>query len=135
MSDDEFDALADRDAFLEWAEIHGHRYGTLEQAVAAARSGGDVVLEIDVQGARSVRERAPDAVLVFLVPPSTAELARRLARRGTESERERAARLAKGEAEMAEAEWFHHVVVNDDVDRAAREVAAILEGPSPKESQ
>ena len=88
MSDEEFDRLVATDALLEWAVIFGHhRSGTPSEPVEAARSEGrHVVLEIDVQGARQVRERAPDATLIFLAPPSLEELERRLRARGTEDE-------------------------------------------------
>jgi len=124
-----FDDLIARDAFLEWADVFDHRYGTPSEPVEEARSGGrNVVLEIDVQGARAVRQRVPDAVLVFLVPPSRPELARRLRERGTEDEGELAHRLKGVDAEMAERAWFDHVVVNDDLGRATDEVAAIIGG-------
>ncbi|MBI4259274.1 MAG: guanylate kinase, partial [Actinobacteria bacterium] len=123
LSEEEFLRLVGRGAFLEHAEVFGNRYGTLAGPVdEARRSGRDVVLDVDVQGARAVRERAPDAVLVFLVPPSLEELARRLRVRATEDRAEVARRLARAEAEMAEASRFDHVVVNDDLFRAADEI-------------
>jgi guanylate kinase len=127
VSEAEFDRLAAEGAFLEWAEVFGHRYGTLEAPIREALARGrDVVLEIDVQGARAVRDRLPEAVLIFLEPPSEEELARRLRSRRTEPERELARRLAGAREELAQRGWFDHVVVNDRVDRAAREVAAII---------
>jgi guanylate kinase len=127
-----FRELIDDGAFLEWAEVFGHRYGTLIAPIADALADGhDVLLEIDVQGARSVRDRFPDAVLLFIVPPSASnflqQLEERLRKRGSESEREIARRLAAAREEMEEASWFDHVVVNDDVERAATEVAAIID--------
>jgi guanylate kinase len=127
-----FRELIDDGAFLEWAEVFGHRYGTLIAPIADALADGhDVLLEIDVQGARSVRDRFPDAVLLFIVPPSASnflqQLEERLRKRGSESEREIARRLAAARDEMEEASWFDHVVVNDDVERAATEVAAIID--------
>jgi guanylate kinase len=92
--------------------------------------GRDVILEIDVQGAASVRERMPEARLLFLVPPSWEELTKRLRLRRTESEEELARRLASAREEMDQASWFDHVVLNDDVERAAAEVVAIIEGKS-----
>jgi guanylate kinase len=125
-----FDELVEEGAFLEWAEIYGHhRSGTLRAPVLAElQAGKDVILEIDVQGAGTVRERMPEAVLVFLAPPSKEELARRLRARHTESEGELARRLEAAQGEMEESGWFDYVVVNDDVDRAAAEVAAIING-------
>jgi guanylate kinase len=128
LSDAEFDAMVREGAFLEWASMFGHRSGTPAAPVEAARrEGRDVLLEVDVQGAAAVRERVPDAVLVFLRPPSEEELARRLRARGTESGEELERRLAEARREMAEAESFDHVVVNDKVERAAEEVLAIID--------
>jgi len=129
LSDEAFDDLVRRDELLEWADVFGHRYGTpsrpVEEAIA---SGRDVVLEIDVQGARSVRARVPGAVLIFLTPPSMQELQRRLQGRGTEDEVSLERRLGKAAAEMSERGWFDHVVVNDELQRATDEVADILSG-------
>jgi guanylate kinase len=129
VSLEEFEAMVGADAFLEWAEVFGERYGTpvaeVEDALAAGR---DVLLEVDVQGARSVKARVPDAVLVFLRPPSEEELARRLRSRGTEGGTELAWRLEEARREMAEAPRFDHVVVNDTVERAVEEVLGIIDG-------
>lgn len=136
LSHDDFARLVEAGAFLEHAEVFGERYGTLFADVEAARDdGATVLLEIDVQGARSVRERLADAVLVFLHPPSEEELERRLRARGTETGEELEERLAAAKREMAEASWFDHDVVNDVVAEAAGEVLAIIEahteGASP----
>jgi guanylate kinase len=129
VSDEEFDALVREGELLEWAEVFGARYGTprrwVEEALAA---GHDVVLEIDVQGAEQVREALPDAVLIFLAPPSLEELERRLRVRGTEDEDTLARRLAKAGWELGRRGWFDHVVVNDDLERASAQVAAIIQG-------
>ena len=129
VSDEEFDRLVAEGELLEWAPVVGHRSGTparpVEEALAAGR---DVVLEIDVQGARQVRERAPDSVLIFLAPPSMEELERRLRSRGTEDEARLALRLATARAEMAQRPWFDHVVVNDRLDQATAQVEAIIQG-------
>jgi guanylate kinase len=128
VTEDEFDALVRRDAFLEWAEVFGERYGTPAEEVARERDiGRDVLLEVDVQGAASVRSAAPDAVLVFLEPPSEEELARRLSARGTESGPAMESRLEEARAELAEASWFDHVVLNDRVEQAVEEVLAIID--------
>lgn len=132
VSDDRFDELLDDGELLEWAEIYGHRSGTPRAPIRdLLATGRDVLLEIDVQGADWVRKRAPDAVLVFLRPPSLEELERRLRSRGTETEEKLERRLAKASAEMADSSWFDHVVVNDDVARAAQRVGAILDA-SPR---
>lgn len=124
-----FDRLIEEGAFLEWAEVFGYRYGTPAREVEETRAAGrDVLLEVDVQGARAVRERVADAVLVFLRPPSEQELARRLEARGTETGPALERRLAEARREMAEADWFDHVVVNDQVGRAVSDLLAIIEG-------
>ena len=121
--------LVEHGELLEWAEVfHGHRYGTPAGSVARHRAvGRDVLLEIDVEGARWVHERAPDAVMILLQPPSRDELERRLRSRGTESDASIAERLAKADWELAQAAMFDHLVVNDDLERASGEVAAIIE--------
>jgi guanylate kinase len=128
VSDEEFDRLVAAGELLEWAHVVGHRSGTparpVEEALAAGR---DVVLEIDVQGARQVRERAPQAVLIFLAPPSMEELERRLRSRGTEDEARLALRLATAKQEMAQLPLFDHVVVNDRLDEATAQVEAIIQ--------
>jgi guanylate kinase len=128
VSDEAFDELIDRGELLEWAEIVGHRSGTpaafVEETLA---SGRDVILEIDVKGATQIREKIPDAVEIFLVPPSFDELERRLRGRGTEDEERIARRLATARWELQQEGWFDRRVVNDDLMRAADEVAAIIE--------
>ena len=123
----EFEALRDADGFLEWFEVYGDLKGTprgpVEEHLAA---GDDVLLEIDVQGALKVRDVFPEAVLVFVRPPSPEELRRRLAARGTESPADLERRLAAAAAEEAQADRFDEVVVNDDVERAVAQVAGIL---------
>jgi len=127
-----FASLVEDGAFLEWAEVYGHRYGTLAGPIADALGRGrSMVLEIDMQGAAAVRERVPDAVLVFLSPPSLEELERRLRARGTESDAALERRLGRARAEMDQSAWFDHVVLNDEVGRAAAEVASIIEDTPP----
>jgi guanylate kinase len=126
---DEFERLVKQDGLLEWAELFGERYGTPRAWVEGALAeGSDVVLEIDVQGARSIREAAPEAVLIFLMPPSLEELERRLRARGTEEEESLDERLAQARWELEQRSWFDHVVVNDDVESASSQVAAIIQG-------
>ena len=123
-----FDRLIADGELLEWAEIFGHRSGTPARPIRdVRREGRDALLEIDVQGAGIVRRQVPDAVLILLVPPSMAELERRLRTRATEDEDKLARRLARAEEEIAQAERFDHVIVNDDVERASSQVAAIIE--------
>lgn len=125
---DRFDDMVAGGGFLEWAEVFGHRYGTPAEPVERMRAEGrDVILEIDVQGARQVRERVPDAVLIFLVPPTPQELERRLRSRGTEDASRMARRLEQAAREMDQRSWFDHVVVNDDLDEATAQVEAIIQ--------
>jgi guanylate kinase len=129
VSPDLFDRLIREGAFLEWADVFGHRYGTLVAPIEAELDQGrNAILEIDVQGAAAVRSRMLEAVLIFLAPPSDQELERRLRARRTESGPELDRRLAAARSEMDQRSWFDHVVVNDEIDRAAGEVAAIIEG-------
>ena len=132
MTREAFESLRDAGGFLEWFEVFGDLKGTprgpVEDHLAA---GDDVLLGIDVQGALKVREQFPEAVLVFVRPPSPEELRRRLVSRGTESPESLDRRLAAAAAEEARAPEFDHLVVNDDVERVVAEVAGILSGPSP----
>jgi guanylate kinase len=122
-----FERAAAAGEFLEWVEYSGDLYGTLRVEVETALGRGeDVILEIELVGARNVRRTLPEAVSVFIAPPSMAELAQRLRGRGTESDEAVARRLRIAETEVAAAGEFDHVVVNDDAGRAAEEVAAII---------
>jgi guanylate kinase len=128
-----FDELIAAGELLEWAVVHGrYRYGTPARAVAAALDAGKpALLEIDLQGARQVREAMPDALMVFLAPPSWDELARRLVGRGTESAEERERRLATARREMAARSEFDVTIVNDDVRRATDELVSWM-GLAPR---
>lgn len=122
-----FDAMVADDAFAEWAEVHGQRYGTALARVEAARaSHRGVVFVIDVQGARQIKARIPDAVGVFVLPPSMDELARRLRGRGTDAEAVIERRLRNAYGEIAHYGLFDYVVLNDDLDAAAEELAAVV---------
>ena len=124
VSDAEFDRMVEEDEFLEWATVHNQsRYGTPRSSVQSALDeGSSVLLEIDLQGARQVRESFPDAVLLFLAPPSWDELVRRLAGRGTETEAERERRLETAKVELASQPEFDATIVNANVAEAARSV-------------
>ncbi|PJJ72280.1 guanylate kinase [Diaminobutyricimonas aerilata] len=134
LSDDEFDRRIEAGEFLEWAVVHNsHRYGTLRAPIdAALAEGRSVLLEIDLQGARSVRRAMPEALLVFLLPPTWEELVRRLIGRGTESPAEQARRLETAKVELAAQNEFDVRVVNTDVGDAAAEVVELLAVPSAK---
>ena len=128
LGGDDFDAMVQRGEMLEWALVHGRaKYGTPRGPVEASLAAGrPALLEIDLQGARQVRESMPDALFVFLAPPNWDELVRRLVGRGTETEEERTARLATAEVEMAAASEFDVTIVNDDVRRAAEELVSLM---------
>ncbi|MDV3221543.1 guanylate kinase [Intrasporangium sp.] len=128
VDDQEFDRLVAAGEFLEHAVVHGAaKYGTPRGPVERAiREGRDALLEIDLQGARQVRETWPDALFVFLEPPNWEELVRRLVGRGTEDEAERDRRLATARAELAAREEFDEVIVNDDVRRASEELVSLM---------
>ncbi|WIK83348.1 guanylate kinase [Micrococcus lylae] len=125
---DEFDDLVARDQMLEWAVVHGvHRYGTRRDRVQeAVDAGRHVLLEIDLQGARQVREAMPEATFVFLSPPSWDELVSRLTGRGTESAEEQRRRLETARLELAAEPEFDAVVVNDRVESAAKELVGLM---------
>jgi guanylate kinase len=128
VSRERFEQMRKNGEFLEWAEVHGSNlYGTPRAPVLEHLSAGvPVLLEIDLDGARQVRETMPDALFVFLAPPSFEELSNRLIGRGTEDEADRARRLATAEVEMAAISEFDAVVVNDNVTRAADELAFLI---------
>ncbi|WP_063278429.1 guanylate kinase [Streptomyces roseifaciens] len=127
VDDEEFDKLIANGELLEWAEFAGNRYGTPRQAVLDRLEAGEpVLLEIDLQGARQVRETMPEARLVFLAPPSWDELVRRLTGRGTESPEVIERRLAAAKVELAAESEFDVTLVNTSVEDVARELLALL---------
>ena len=127
MNDEEFDRRLAAGEFLEWAWVHAHRYGTLKSEVERVLAGGEsVVLEIDVQGGLAVRSAMPEAVLVFVEPPSMEELERRLRGRGTEEEEQVRLRLANASAEMSHAGEYDVRIVNDDLERACLELEDVI---------
>lgn len=123
-----FKKMVDRDEFLEWAEVFGrHRYGTGRAWVEARLAEGrDVIADLDVAGAASVRKLKPEALLVFMVPPTAAELRRRLAGRRTESEEETARRLAEARAEIDRRFMYDFLLINDGLDRTLAEFEEII---------
>jgi guanylate kinase len=129
VSPDDFDRLIRNGELLEWAEVHGHRYGTLATSVRTSLAEGrHVVLDIDVQGARQVRASVPDAVRVFVLPPSAEALLGRLAGRGTEARKDLVRRIRNAREELLEAPLFDHVVINEDLDEAVLQVRRFIEG-------
>jgi guanylate kinase len=125
-SDEEFDSAIKSALFLEWAEFAGSRYGTPRKPVEdALREGKNVLLEIEIAGARQVKERAPEAVLVFLQPPSWEELVSRLEGRGTDSEERRVARLALAQDELAQSSFFDLNVINERVEEVVERLIGL----------
>lgn len=128
ISAEEFAARIEAGEFLEWAEVHGNRYGTLAATVGQRLEQGiDVILEIDPQGALQVKNLMPEAVLVFIIAPSMEELERRIRARGAETNEQIKTRLATAVRELQLVETYDHVVENDDVARATDELVAIIE--------
>lgn len=127
VDDAEFDRMIEQAELLEWAEVHGRRYGTPKRSVAEALAQGkNVVLDIDVQGARQVRAAFPDAVLIFVLPPTVEELRRRLSHRGSETGAERQRRLATALKEIDAAPEFDFIVINDEFENAVKTLQTIL---------
>ena len=129
ISDEDFKRHIDSCDFLEWANVHSHRYGTLRSDVQKALDQGrDIILEIDVQGALQVKEKMPEAVTVFLAPPSLEALEQRLRGRGTETEEKIRQRLETAKKELLLAPTYDFTVINNIPEQAAGEIRAILEG-------
>jgi len=132
----EFERRRAAGAFLEWAEYGGQRYGTLATEVdRVLGQGRHVILDIEVQGARQVRERRPDVVSIFVLPPSVEELVARLGGRGTDRPADLEQRLRRAVDELGEAHHYDYLVVNDDRTQAVAEVAAIIDAESRRTSR
>ncbi|MFM8843942.1 MAG: guanylate kinase [Actinomycetota bacterium] len=126
VSKEEFQRMINANIFLEWADFAGARYGTPRQPVVKAlEEGKDVLLEIEIEGARQVKEAMPEALMVFLKPPSMSELESRITGRGTDSPERIAARLALARAEMAAADEFDHVLINHRVDEVIQSLVSL----------
>lgn len=127
LTRDEFEKLIGEDGFLEHAEYTGNYYGTPRKAVFDnLEAGRDVILEIEVQGAMKVHEKCPEAVMVFILPPSVEELRQRLIGRGTESPDVIEKRVAEAEGEIRHAYDYDYVIMNDDLDRAIMDFAEVV---------
>lgn len=127
ISDETFDQMIASGEFIEYAEVFGYRYGTgLKWVKSQLANGVDVLLDIDVQGGAQIKDRLPDALLIFLLPPSMDELRRRLTNRATDAPDVIAARLAKARDEIKQADRYEYLVVNDDFEAAAEELRAII---------
>jgi guanylate kinase len=125
---DRFKEMVENDELLEHAEYVANSYGTPRAYVEKKMEAGlNVLLDIEVQGARQVRDKMPDAVMIFVAPPSLEELERRLRGRGTDTERAIEARLIRARQEFEEADFYDYLIINDDLDKAARELNAIID--------
>ncbi|MAD08586.1 MAG: guanylate kinase [Gammaproteobacteria bacterium] len=128
VEDTEFDSMIAAGAFLEHADVFGKRYGSSRHEVERCRADGkDVILEIDWQGADQVRDMLADAVSIFILPPSITELEKRLHGRGQDSADAIQRRLAEAKTDMAQAARYDYLIVNDDFDRAQRELLSIIQ--------
>ena len=133
LTHDQFEELIDQDALLEYAEYVGNFYGTPKKPVLEyIKYGSDIILDIDVQGCKQVIKAMPEAVTIFIVPPSLTELERRLRHRGTDPEDKMLKRMQRAKAEMAEKDCYDYIVVNDSVSKAAREIIDIMSGTNKK---
>ena len=122
-----FEGLIRQGEFLEWADVYGHLYGTSKAQVERERAAGkDIILEIDVKGAASIRQLIDDAVSVFILPPSFELLRDRLAARGTDSPADLERRLRGAPAEVEQYKCFQYVILNDDIDRASAQLASVI---------
>ena len=131
---DTFRRMIDDDAFVEWAQVHDNFYGTALQTLEEARrQGADVLLDIDFQGAAQLKKQDVGAVFVFIAPPNMTELERRLRQRGTDSDEVIACRLDNAAGELREAQWYDYIVINDDIDRAAKQLQGIIEAEMCRE--
>jgi len=129
VSNGDFEAMIDAGELAEWATVHGHLYGTPRAPLEASASKGEhIVLDIDVQGARQIKDSVPDASLIFILPPSVDVLMQRLKGRGTEVAHELEQRLRSALHELQAASEFEHRVVNDDLGRCLQEIERIVMG-------
>lgn len=129
VSAPEFEALVDGGEMLEYATVHGERYGTPRANLDRARETGvHLLLDIDVQGARQLQAAVPEAVAIFLVPPTAERILRQLRGRGSETAAQLRRRLAGASAELEAAAGFHHLVVNDRLDEAAAAISTLVAG-------
>ena len=122
-----FDAMIAADAFVEWAHVHSHRYGTSRQEIEnRIREGTDIVLEIDYQGAMQIKALFPNAVIIFILPPSLEELRNRLIKRGEDAESVISLRMENAEVEIAQAPKFDFVIINDLFERALADLQMVV---------
>ena len=126
VTQEAFDAMVDQGRFAEWAQVHGHRYGTAFEAIdEALKSGKDMLFDIDYQGGRQLKSRFPDAVMVFVLPPSMKELARRLRGRATDSQTSIEKRLHGAVEELNHYDAYEYLVINENLDQAYDELRSV----------
>ncbi len=136
LTEEEFKRGIKRKEFVEWARVHGYRYGTLKRFVTKARKEGKVAFFVlDVQGGMAMKRKYPESILIFLLPPSMSELKRRLAHRGTEETAEMKQRLKTGLREMTFRSKYDYVVINKNLSQAVRSVENIIESERLKSSR
>lgn len=127
VSNQQFQAMVAEQAFVEWAEVHGNWYGTARATLVDARQAGiDILLDIDCQGARSLKDQGVPAVFVFIMPPSLGELRRRLESRSSDAPEVIERRMVRAVDEIAEARWYDYIVLNESLDEALDGLASIL---------
>jgi len=127
ISEEKFEKIKENDSFIESALVHGHHYGTPKKFVdQKLEAGEDIILEIDTQGAKQVREKYPKAVYIFLLPPSLEELENRLDKRGSESNKSKNVRLKNARKELKEVHNYDYEVINDSLADAVREIKKII---------
>lgn len=128
VSQREFEEGIEQGRWAEWAQVHGQYYGTSADWIAESLGSGiDILMDIDVQGARQIVRRFPQAVTIFILPPSMEILAQRLKQRGTDNDTEIDLRLANAQQEIAQKAFYQHHVINDDLDSAIRQLSSIFE--------
>lgn len=125
VSEDRFQEMIDEGAFVEWAVVHNHRYGTSKEALRTG-GDGDLLIEVDVQGADALREQVPEAVTIFIEPPAFEDLEARLSGRGRESGPEVEKRLQTATGEMRRAASYHHRITNDQVEDTVEHLADLV---------
>ena len=127
ISKDQFKKIKDEDGFAEWAEVHGELYGTTVKELKKAEEGGsDLILDIDWQGARQIKDKLSDAVYIFIHPPSLEELEDRLRKRGKDSDETIKKRLRNAREEISHSDWYDHNITNDDLTEAMARLKSIV---------
>ena len=128
VSREDFEKLIKKNAFVEWAEVHGHLYGTSKKFLEEnIKAGKDVILEVDVKGGTKIKEKYPQAILIFILPPSWQELEKRLHKRATEDEKSIKERLSTAKQEIKYLPYYDYFLVNDDINATTKRLLLIIE--------